>query len=250
MRLFPMLVATWLLPFSPASAVPELPGEDPFDEAVSQTEYDLAVEELRAELLAPGERVENWDVGGANPEADIRVLGTDSHYFLTRTSDGTVVGIVTDREIAELAPPSWQVVDRYGSPETRLSNPQVDFVPLSARYVSVSRTQFERRRDVDCTSSVADAILYEIPGAPAEPGDEDMAILFRMSIEALDDQLICMRAEGSAQSGYRGRTFLPDGRLLPALTYPDDVLTIVPAAPVEELLVYDPEREAGDSEAD
>jgi len=249
MRKSLMLAAAWLLPLSPAQAVPTLAGEDSSEDAISQAEYDAAVAQLRAELLEPGERVEGWNVGGADPDADLRALGADDHVFLTRTRDGTIVSLLSGRPVADLAPAEWRVVDRYGSPETPLPTPQVDFVPLSARYVFVSRTQFERRGDVDCSANITDAILYEIPDAPAGPGDADAAILFRMSIEALEDQEICVRSDGDAQSGYRGRSFLPDGRLLPALTFPDDVSTIVPAAPVGELLVYDPAPAAAEPDA-
>ena len=33
-------------------------------------------------MLRPGERVEGWDRGGADPDAELRALGADRHYFL------------------------------------------------------------------------------------------------------------------------------------------------------------------------
>ena len=59
--------------------------------ATAQEEPRLGVEELesivaatRAEIFRPGEYVEGWDRGGANPEADLRAAGTETHYFQSR----------------------------------------------------------------------------------------------------------------------------------------------------------------------
>ena len=59
---------------------------------------------MRAELLRPGERVEGWDQGGADPDAELRALGADRYYQLSRGVDGTGVTILTDRPIREFAP--------------------------------------------------------------------------------------------------------------------------------------------------
>ena len=197
------------------------------------------VEELRATMLRPGERVPGWDRGGANPDADLRARGED-WYFLNRGSDGTSVGIITQRALADFAPADWRIVDSYGTLDEALPSPQLDFVHLSERYVMGSRTQFERRGDVDCTSGFSGALLYEVPGAPERPEDETMQIMWRLLILALEGQEICVRTEGDAASGYRGRMFTPDGTELPELSDPDGVTLIVPAAPIERLLVPPP----------
>ena len=193
------------------------------------------VAELRAAMLRPGQRVAGWDRGGANPDAELRSMG-EGFYFLNRDSDGTSVGIITQRPLSDFAPADWRIVDSYGSLDETLPSPQLDFVHLSARYVVGSRTQFERRRDVDCTSGFSGALLFEVPGAPAGPNDETIPIMFRLLILALEGQEICVRTEGSAASGYRGRMFRPDGTELPELSDPEGVTTIVPAAPIEQLL--------------
>ncbi len=196
-----------------------------------------ALAELRTSMLRPGERVEDWDRGGANPDADLRAAGADDHYFLNRGDDGTSVGILTARPLADLAPAGWRVVDSFGSAAVRLPSPQLDFVHLSARYVFATRAQFRRRGDVDCTPGITNALLYEVPGAAAGPNDAQIPIMFRMLILAMENQEICVRSDGDAAHGYRSRAFLPDGRPLPALTDEDGLTTIVPAAPLDLLLV-------------
>ena len=75
-----------------------------------------------------------------------------------------------------------------------------------------------------------------MPGAAAGAQDEAIPIMFRMLILALEGQEVCVRSDGDAARGYRSRAFLPDGRLLPELTG-ESVTTIVPAAPIDRLIV-------------
>jgi hypothetical protein len=227
-------LALWTaVPAAPAAA--QVSGEQ--DVQIADVEVlRRMVADLRATMLRPGARVAGWDRGGANPDADLRAMG-EGFFFLNRDSDGTSVGIITQRPLSDFAPADWRIVDSYGSLGEVLPSPQLDFVHLSARYVMGTRTQFERRRDVDCASNFSGALLYEVPGAPAGPDDETIPIMFRLLILALEGQEICVRTEGSAASGYRGRMFRPDGTELPELSDPAGVTTIVPAAPIEQLLV-------------
>jgi len=241
-----LLVALAATPI--AAAAPDTELQQVPDEQDTIAELRALVAQLRSDMLRPGERVEGWDRGGANPDADLRARGADSHYFLTRGRDGTSVGILTDRPIADFAPPQWRAVDSYGSATASLPSPQVDFSAFSARYVMGSRSQFRRVRDVDCQDNLSHAILYEVPGAPATPGDEDVPMMFRLMILALEDQEICVRTDGDAARGYRGRFFLPDGRSLPELDDPSALSTIVPAAPVDTL-IEPPTPEGGDQPA-
>jgi hypothetical protein len=62
-----------------------------------------------------------------------------------------------------------------------------------------------------------------------------MPIWFRIALLAAEDQVVCSRYERSGD-GWVSRAFLPDGRSLPALDDAGERITIVPAAPVDELL--------------
>ena len=84
-------------------------------------------------MLRPGERVEGWDRGGADPDAELRALGADRHYFLSRGDD-------RHRRQHPDRPPDRAISRRrrgasstaYGAAGERLEQPQVDFEPVLA----------------------------------------------------------------------------------------------------------------------
>lgn len=238
MRKFDLFLAALVLPVSAlAQTAPPGGGEG---QALAQ--FRTAVEQMRAAMLRPGAQVSGWDRGGADPDGDLRALGADRYYQLSRGVDGAGVTILTDRPIRDFAPAGWRVVDSYGSATERLDHPQVDFHPLSERYVVATRSTLWRQNDADCFRSPSHALLYEVPGAPESPDDATMLMMFRMIILAMDGQTVCVRMDGDRAQGYRSRFFLPDGRALPALTDANDLLTIVPAAPLETLVHANPPR--------
>ena len=240
MRKLDPFLAALTLSLLPAPAVGQTAA--PAGEAEALAQFRTAVERMRAEMMRPGERVEGWDQGGADPDAELRALGADRYYQLSRGVDGTGVTILTDRPIRDFAPAGWRAVDSYGEANAPLERPQVDFHPLSERYVIASRSSTWRQNDAGCFRDLSHALLYEVPGAPVSPDDAVMPMFFRMVILALDGQTVCLRMDGTRAEGYRSRFFLPDGRTLPALTDPNDLLTIVPAAPVETLVRAAPPR--------
>ena len=235
-----------LAPVAIATAAPTLKAPDQDEEQSALAEFRTAIDELRTTMLRPGEQVAGWDRGGADPDAELRALGADTHYFITRGETGVGVSILTDRPIADFAPQAWQIADSFGAAGERLETPQVDFVPVSDRYVMATRSSSWRQNDVGCFRSLSHALLYEVPGARSRTDDEIVPMMFRMMILAMEDQTVCVRSDGDRTQGWRSRFFLPDGRLLPALTNADDLTTIVRAAPVETLIVAAPERETSD----
>ncbi len=217
--------------------------------AVAQEEPQLGVEELqsivettRAEMFRSGEYVEGWDRGGANPDADVRALGTESHYFQSRGPQGISVVIVTNRPIAGYAPSRWRVVDSYGSAVPDLPNGQVGFIALTPRYAMATQAQVRRVNDADCSDGIDHALLFEVPGAAEREDDEAIPLVFRLLMLAAEDQTVCVRSDGNARDGYRMRAFRPDGRALPELTDADELGVIVPAAPVDRLIEPPPPR--------
>ncbi len=231
-----------------AAMAPALPAaaQEP-TEAQMIAEFEVAIRELRDLMMRRGEQVEGWNVGGADPDADLRRMGTGSYYFLSRSASEDSVTILTDRPIGHYAPRDWQVADTYGGEGAPAPGGQVDFVPLSARYVFASRSRADRRGDVDCFGNIDEAILYEIPDAPETEGDDTVPAMFRMTILAMEDEVICMRSDGDRRRGWRSRSFTEDGYTLPEIDAgrEDEVMSIVPAAPIDALIAWRGFPEAG-----
>jgi hypothetical protein len=198
------------------------------------------VAQMRSSLYTPGEQVSGWDQGGADPDAILRARGTDSHFFAYDDSSGRSIGILTQRPLTAFAPAGWRVVDTYGSSATRLDNPSLLFEMLSDRYAIGLRANGRRARDADCVDPVANATLYELPGAPSRPDDANIPVLFRVLLLAQDGQTVCVRLEGDAQRGWHLRSFTTDGHRLPQLDQTDQLITIIPAGPIERLAAFRP----------
>jgi hypothetical protein len=235
MRAFSLFLAALFasVPASPAAAQDVERATPP-----SVADMRVIVERMRAEMYAPGERVANWDRGGADPDAALRAAGADSHFYRLHRAHGEAVVMLTDRPIASFVPAGWRVVDTYGASATRVANPFVQFEAFSDRYVIAIRAGSARRGDADCVDAVANATLYERPGAAAIAADDNIPLFFRLVLLAGEGQTVCTRYEGSARAGWRGRAFLPDGRRLPQLDDAEERITIVPRAPIEGLITY------------
>ncbi|MGZ8999427.1 MAG: hypothetical protein ACXW2T_11295, partial [Allosphingosinicella sp.] len=83
----------------------------PAEGARPDRDYEEAIRALREAMFQPGERVENWDVGGADLEGAVRAMGAEKYYVLeSDASDGsTLLSILTSRPIADFAPASWRI---------------------------------------------------------------------------------------------------------------------------------------------
>ena len=233
-RVLSLLLLCLLLPRAAAAQTDQLNPEGGF------ADLQAMVAQMRTALYTPGEQVPDWDRGGADPDAALRAAGIDSHYFAVDGSTGRSIGIITARPLTAFAPSTWRVIDTYGSSATRLDNPSLLFELLSHRYAVGIRANGRRVRDADCVEPVANATLYEIPGAEAHQGDEMIPVLFRVLLLAGEGQVVCSRSEGSARTGWHGRSFTEDGHRLPELDEQDQLLTIVPAGPIERLVSFRP----------
>ncbi|HEX8193593.1 MAG TPA: hypothetical protein VF552_11915 [Allosphingosinicella sp.] len=243
-RLFQLAAAASLIA-APAAAAAQKPGADapPAAEAPEgPSEQEMlavlrgAVTSMRERMFGPGPAVAGWNVGGADPDSAARAAGTDTHWLhLSGGGDGSSVVMLTRRGIADFAPAAWRIADSYGTSGAALDNPFVQFGSLSARYVIAMRAGSRRVGTADCSDPVSHAILYEVPGAPAGPDDEDMLLFFRIAILAGEDQVVCTRYDQDG-AAYRLRAFLPDGRSLPQLDDDGERLRIVPAGRLETLL--------------
>jgi hypothetical protein len=237
MRAISRLLLTLLLLAAPAVAPAQSDSGSPEG---GFADLQAMVGQMRSRYYTPGEHVPGWDRGGADPNAALRAAGADSHYFAIADGNGRSVGILSSRPLSAFVPAGWRVIDTYGSSATRLDYPEIGFEMLSHRYVVGLRANGRRARDADCTDPIANATLYEIPGAPAHEGDDMIPILFRVVLLAADGQIVCSRWEGNARTGWRSSSFTPDGHRLPALDEDFETFRIVPAAPIDRLLAFVP----------
>lgn len=233
-------LATILLAAPLAAAGAQPPAEQPSASEAEQmlAELRTAVAAMREEMYRPGPLVTGWNAGGADPDAELRAAGADRHVFLLRLGDDPPgVIMLTNRGIRDFAPAEWQVVDSYGSASEPVESPTVQFSWLSPRYVIGTRGGGFRRHTVDCGTGIAHALLYEVPGETMTEEDEMARLMFRLALLAGEGVTTCTRWEGNRAAGWTGRALLPDGRSLPGLEGEDEErLTIVPAAPLAELM--------------
>ena len=241
MRKILSLIAAALALAGPPAAAQETTG------FMSVEEMQRVVTQLRERMYAPGDAVAGWNRGGADPDGVLRAAGADRFYYLIHRTGGDSVAILTDRPFASVAPAKWRVVDTYGDSSARVDNGVIQFDPLSDRYVMAVRAETERRGGVDCIGAIVNATLYERPGARARPDDDSVPLFFRLGLLAAEGQTVCTRYEGSREAGWRGRNFTADGHSLAALDDEFERITIVPAAPVDSLIVYRPAPTQGPS---
>ncbi len=232
----PALLAAAAALAVPAAASPQLPPAPIGEEEARLEARREAVASMRRHMFAPGPAVLGWDEGGGDPDAELRSAGAERHYFRLNSDEGPSVVMLTRRPIGDFAPAEWRIVDSYGSSRTELANPFVQFTSLTPRYVIAARANSRRVASVDCSDPVENAILYEVPGATDSSDDEEIPFFFRIGLLAAEGQVVCSRYDRDGE-GYRVRAFLPDGRSLPQLDDPGERLTILPAAPLDALLL-------------
>ncbi|HZF95671.1 MAG TPA: hypothetical protein VEZ20_12460 [Allosphingosinicella sp.] len=229
---------------APAAALAQKPGGEalPGVEQEEARPEDMlgalrgAVSTMRESMYGPGPAVAGWNVGGADPDSRARAAGAETHWLhLSGGDDGPSVVMLTREGIADFAPAGWRIADSYGTGAAALDNPFVQFGRLTPRYVFAVRAASRRVGAADCSDPVSHAILYEVPGAPESPEDEDMLLFFRIAILAGEDQVVCTRYDPDG-AAFRLRAFLPDGRSLPQLDDEGERLRVVPAGPLEALL--------------
>ena len=177
----------------------------------------------------------------------LRAAGADRFYYLVHGRQRRSQrrrSSPTGRSTA-FAPAGWRVVDTYGDPRRPGSTIRSShFEPLSDRYVDrrcgrtdggardvgLHRPRSPMRRSTSCRAAQAR------PDDDTDPGPVPASACSRP-----DGQIVCTRYEGNRERGLaRPATSPTDGRRLPALDDEFERITIVPAAPIERLIVYRP----------
>lgn len=228
---FALIAAGLLAAATPQVAAQEVTG------FLTLEQMQEAVSRMREQLYTPGEPVEGWNRGGADPDSVLRAAGPDRFYYQIHSTGGDGVAILADRAFASLVPSDWRVVDTYGEASATIANPIIQFEALSERYVVAVRAGTERRGGVDCVAGIANATLYERPGRSGRD-DSDIPLFFRLALLASEGQTVCTRYEGNRETGWRGRNFTAEGRRLPGLDDEFERITIIPAGPIDRLIVY------------
>lgn len=219
-----------------AAAKPTTEAPEPAAEEQALAELRAAVAAMREEMFRPGPLIPGWNAGGADPDSELIAAGADRHYFLLSGDGSKTVMILTARAIADFAPPDWRVVDSYGAATDAVERPTIKFTAISPRYVVAARSSGFRRDNIDCSDRVAHALLFELPGETLSEEDEMAPLMFRLMLLAGEGVTTCTRWQGSRAAGWTPQQMLPDGRSLPAFAEPGERLTIVPAAPIDELM--------------
>ncbi len=197
--------------------------------------YQALVASIRADMFRAGEKVAGWDRGGADPDSELRAGGGRLYYQIDKAGGVKEVVLLTDRPIAEIAPDHWRAVASYGSPSAPADNAIVQFAPLGEHHVMAMRGGSWRKKDVDCIRGITHAVLFAKPSAPPSPSEGPPPdFLFNLVLDAAAGQTICSRYEGTRETGWEVRHFLPDGRLV-VEKHPSR-MRIVPAAPLDTLI--------------
>ena len=197
------------------------------------------VERMRSRDYTPGEHVPGWDRGGADPDAELRAAGAESHYFRIRrhrrrqrrrsSTDAPA------RQPSRPPPGGWSTPTARPRPGSTI--PSIQFETLSHRYVVGLAADTDRRGDVDCIDRITNATLYEHRARRRRADDDhDPAPVPGRCCSPRRARSVCTPLRGQSRStAGAAAPSLPDGRWLPALDEGDDLITIVPAAPIERL---------------
>ena len=121
---------------------------------------DDLVKEVRAELFKPGPILPGWNVGGADPVAELDAAGSSKYVLLTEDADGErSLQIRTAARIDSLAPAGWRVVDSVGSPIAYAANPSIGVTRFGTGCVVGTRFSGERKDRMDCGVVQSHAIV-------------------------------------------------------------------------------------------
>lgn len=171
--------------------------------------------------------------------------GTKQNYILAVDKDGDrSVIIVAVEDVAGAIPDSWNVLHQIGERQPSDGTTYLTIAHLDGPLFFAAWDTLRRVGDGFCSGGGVGAELYETSGsAPTGELPEGMAhALFTAVVKRMQDRTVCWRYDRQAD-GYRVTYFLEDGRSLPTIDQFEERLTIVPAQPIEQLLMRSSGRE-------
>lgn len=200
------------------------------------------METVSAQLLKPGPVRGDWRSGGVDIYALLETApgGTAKNYLLSIDKDGErSIEAVSVAKSAMPAPARWRPVIQSGAAQPAVAT--LTILHLSGPYFMIG-WDGERQRvgDAFCNGGISGAQLYSDPDitADAELPAHLVPTVFNSMVRRFKDVKLCWRYDRQGD-GYAVFYFLEDGRTLPGMDQAAERVTIVPAAPLQDLLLPD-----------
>lgn len=215
----------------------------PSDDAtqIEQTgEFQAAMDAAMAERMTPGPKQEGWNKGGVDIYRLVEAApgGIAANHLLSVDKDGQRgVTIIRPRDLADVVPEHWKVIMHAGSSKELTGADTLVVGNIDGPFHFVGWENHRRVEDAFCSAGNIGGKLYEAAGQAAEsklPRDMVPSI-FQAMASHLEKRPMCWRYDRHGE-GFRISYFLEDGRTLPQLNESEDQVTIVRAAPIEQLL--------------
>jgi hypothetical protein len=199
---------------------------------------ESALDQMAAELLKPGEVRPGWEKGGVDIYQALESApgGLGGNYLLSTDKDGErSITVVQPGAPADFLPDSWKLVVRSGAQQIPTAN--VTILNLEGPYFVVGWETSRRVADAFCSSGGIGGELHR--SSDTRPDSEIpqylLPALLNGTVKRFKDTRICWRFDRKGDD-YAVTYFLEDGRALPTMNDAEEMVTIVPAQPVEGLL--------------
>lgn len=215
----------------------------PSDDAaqIEQTkEFQAAMDAAMAEMMTPGPKQEGWDKGGVDIYrlAEAAPGGNSANYLLNVDKDGErAVMIVRARDLGSVVPGHWKALMHAGSSKELAGSDTLVVGNIDGPFHFAGWESHRRVGDAFCSAGNIGGELYEAAGQAAESKlpREMIPSVFQAMASHLEKRPMCWRYDRQGES-FKKTYFLEDGRTLPRLNESEDQVTIVRAAPIEQLL--------------
>ena len=225
--------------FCSSPSVAETPDSHPLPPEMLAAIND-ALADVEGKLFQPGPAQTGWNVGGPDLRSVVagKPGGLAGNYLLSTDKRGELsVTIYTSAPVSQFLPQTWRRVTGVGNIDAGGSRNFLNFSQLEGPYRVVVRSAEKRVGDAYCESAMLGADLYVAPDADNSGvlPDAVARALFEGAVAMTSKYKVCEKYLESAR-GYGIRYYLEDGRSLPGMEESQELLTIVPASSVEDLL--------------
>lgn len=219
------------------------PVDDP-EQMAARAALETAMKSATEELFAPGPIQADWDRGGVDIRKVVQAApgGSAKNYLLTIDNEGSRTVTILDASRDLQLPASWSVVSRVGT--ERPASADLVLASLDGPYFVVGWEGERRVGDAYCSSANLGGELHRSADirADSEIPYYLLPVIFNAAVKRFQENTICWRFDRE-NSGYRVSYFLEDGSTLPGMNKSAEVVTLVPAGPIEDLLATPPNQD-------